>query len=215
MLQKDMLGSLVRVLVASPDQRGFGLMIDIARKLAGADGETWNEQLKLFTRKLPTWATIPQVQIPTSPTTCIIRVDRSLTPECAVIALESELEANGPAEYTLANIECKSLSSGRYLAGYKLYELVRESGLLPKCLSIHDGEELMRVPTKLFRVHFGYNRVWLWKSATGTYPHNVVVPYIEIHEGVIIFRLGHLGSEMLRSTFSPDQCMIPFFAHPA
>jgi hypothetical protein len=53
-MSKDILGSLVRVLVTVPEDR-LGLVQDFANKLAGSDSDTWVQQGKLFFRKEPCW----------------------------------------------------------------------------------------------------------------------------------------------------------------
>jgi hypothetical protein len=53
-MSKDVLGSLMRVLVTVPEDR-LGLIQDFANKLAGSDGDTWFRQGKLFFRKEPCW----------------------------------------------------------------------------------------------------------------------------------------------------------------
>lgn len=57
-MSKDILGSLVRVLVTVPEDR-LGLVQDFANKLAGSDGDTWVQQGKLFFRKEPCWTNGP------------------------------------------------------------------------------------------------------------------------------------------------------------
>lgn len=49
-MSKDMLGSLVRVLVTVPEDR-LGLVQDVALKLSNDDGEEWVSPLKKFLRK--------------------------------------------------------------------------------------------------------------------------------------------------------------------
>jgi hypothetical protein len=61
-MSKDILGSLVRVLVTVPEDR-LGLMQDFANKLAGPDGDTWFRQGKSFFRKEPCWTNDQVVQV--------------------------------------------------------------------------------------------------------------------------------------------------------
>ena len=53
-MSNDILGSLTRVLVTVPENR-LGLVQDYARKLAGQDGEEWEQNGKKFLRKEPCW----------------------------------------------------------------------------------------------------------------------------------------------------------------
>jgi hypothetical protein len=53
-MSKDILGSLVRVLVTVPEDR-LGLVIDITNKLAGQDGDEWEKEGKRFLRRQPCW----------------------------------------------------------------------------------------------------------------------------------------------------------------
>jgi len=61
-MSKDILGSLVRVLVTVPEDR-LGLVKDIANKLAGDDGGEWERQGKLYLRKEPCWTNGQATQV--------------------------------------------------------------------------------------------------------------------------------------------------------
>ncbi len=67
-MSKDILGSLLRVLVTVPENR-LGLIHDISRKLSGNDGDSWEAQLKSFLRKEPCW-----VVAPFQPTTLSVKI---------------------------------------------------------------------------------------------------------------------------------------------
>jgi len=53
-MSKDILGSLVRVLITVPEDR-LGLVQDVALKLSSDDGDQWVSPLKQFLRKEPCW----------------------------------------------------------------------------------------------------------------------------------------------------------------
>jgi hypothetical protein len=61
-MSKDILGSLMRVLVTVPEDR-LGLVQDFANKLAGSEGDTWVQQGKLFFRKEPCWTNGQAAQV--------------------------------------------------------------------------------------------------------------------------------------------------------
>jgi hypothetical protein len=65
-MSKDILGSLVRVLVTVPEDR-LGLVQDLANKLAGSDGDRWARQGGLFLRKEPCWVIGQIAQTPAIP----------------------------------------------------------------------------------------------------------------------------------------------------
>ena len=54
---KDMLGTVVRLLVAIPTE-WLGTIHDLLEKLSGESGKEWLAQLKLFLRKEACWATV-------------------------------------------------------------------------------------------------------------------------------------------------------------
>ena len=63
-MSKDILGSLVRVLITVPEDR-LGLVQDVALKLSNGEGEQWEEPLKRFLRKESCWSNGEVAQTPT------------------------------------------------------------------------------------------------------------------------------------------------------
>ena len=62
-MSKDILGSLVRVLITVPEDR-LGLVQDVALKLSNSDGDQWVSPLKSFLRKEPCWSNGEVAQAP-------------------------------------------------------------------------------------------------------------------------------------------------------
>jgi len=62
-MSKDILGSLVRVLITVPEDR-LGLVQDVALKLSNGEGEQWEEPLKRFLRKESCWSNGEVAQAP-------------------------------------------------------------------------------------------------------------------------------------------------------
>ena len=62
-MSKDILGSLVRVLITVPEDR-LGLVQDVALKLSNGDGAQWEEPLKRFLRKESCWSNVKSAEMP-------------------------------------------------------------------------------------------------------------------------------------------------------
>jgi hypothetical protein len=161
-MSKDILGSLLRVLVTVPEDR-LGLVQDFARKLAGSDGKTWKAQGKLFLRKelIPE----PEFVIDT-----IIRVDRSIRPSYpnwAKLVMHPELESIGPTEYNLSKVEPwlhEDQKDGRWTTGRIIYVYLNDTDMLKTCLGLRDLEEIQKKDITFFRKYFKGKAVFGWAS---------------------------------------------------
>jgi hypothetical protein len=104
----------------------------------------------------------------------LIRVSRSIRPvypDWVVTVMHPELEPTGPAEYDLATIDPwlhDGQKNGCCMEGHKLYEYLKENGMLESCLSLRDGEEIQKKGIAVFRKFFQGKAAFLWKSVVQT-----------------------------------------------
>lgn len=114
----------------------------------------------------------------------IVRVDRSIRPvypDWVKTVMHPELEPTGPAEYDLATINPwlhDGQKNGRCMEGHKLYEYLKENGMLESCLSLRDGEEIQKKGIAVFRKFFQGKAVFLWKSVVQNRDGDFRVPYL-------------------------------------
>ena len=114
----------------------------------------------------------------------IIRVNRSVRPvypDWVKVVMHPELEAVGPAEYDLANVELylhDVQKNGERMEGTKLYHHFKETGSLKNCLGFHDAIEIQKKGVKVFRKLFGGKVVFCWKSVVRSLDGNLFVPYV-------------------------------------
>ena len=114
----------------------------------------------------------------------IVRVDRSIRPvypDWMKLVMHPELEPTGPAEYELGTINHwlhDGQKNGRCMEGHKLYEYLKENGMLESCLSLRDGEEIQKKGIAVFRKFFQGKAVFLWKSVVQNRDGDFRVPYL-------------------------------------
>lgn len=112
----------------------------------------------------------------------LIRVSRSIRPvypDWVVTVMHPELEPTGPAEYGLATIDPwlhDGQKNDRYMEGHKLYEYLKENGMLESCLSLRDGEEIQKKGIAVFRKFFQGKAAFLWKSVVQARNGDLRVP---------------------------------------
>ena len=118
----------------------------------------------------------------------IIRVDRTVKPsypDWVEEVLHPDLEASGPSEYDIANIE-QWLYDGqkgwKRIEGNKIYAHLKgtpdTSGDLKNHLGIRDLEEIRKKGIAFFREHFKGKAVFGWKGVVRNYHGNLYVPYL-------------------------------------
>ncbi len=119
----------------------------------------------------------------------IIRVDRSIRPvypNWAKTIMHPELEATGPAEYDLFEVEPwlhEGQKNGQHIAGYQIYKYLKEQKMLKSCLSLRDGEEIRKKGPTVFQKVFGDREILLWKSVVQHRDNRIAVPYIRKDRG--------------------------------
>ena len=130
----------------------------------------------------------------------LIRVDRSsrlVYPYQVVTVMHPELEPTGPAEYDLATIDPwlhDGQKNGRCMEGHKLYEYLKENGMLESCLSLRDGEEIQKKGIAVFRKFFQGKAVFLWKSVVQNRDDDLFVPYLCENGGWVVMVWSWLGN---------------------
>ncbi len=118
------------------------------------------------------------------PLNAIIHVDRVVLPvypDWMEKVIHPELEAHGPAQYDLANVELwlhEGQKNGKWTQGSNIYAHLKENGMLESCLSLRDGEEIKKNGIVAFRKFFGGKAVFLWKSVVQRCIGRLWVPYI-------------------------------------
>lgn len=110
----------------------------------------------------------PKVKLPIN---TIIRVDRTVKPtypDWKKKVMHPELEAQGPAEYDLANVEqwLHDGQKGGWTRGDNIYAKLKENDndLLKTCLTLRDGEEIKKNGVEAFRKFFKGKALFLWGS---------------------------------------------------
>ena len=103
-------------------------------------------------------------------TITLIRVDRTqkpIYPDWLKEVMHPDLEANGPAEYDLANIEQwlhDGQKDGKWTEGNNIYARLKENenAMLTTCLTLRDGEEIQKNGIAAFRKFFQGKALFLW-----------------------------------------------------
>ena len=187
-----MLGKVVRVLVTVKAER-LGTLADLMEKLTSPDGDSWFKNLKLFLRKeLCQW----EVEKPAEPKpiNTLIRVDRTIKPvypDWLKKVMHPELEAQGPAEYDLANVEQwlhDGQKNGKWIEGNKIYAHLKDNDLLKTCLTLRDGEEIKKNGVEAFRKFFKGKALFLWGSVVQNDDGVLYVPYLSGVGGKVVVR---------------------------
>lgn len=105
----------------------------------------------------------------------LIHVNRSVSPtypksDLGLEILYPELEALGPAEYDLADVELwlhddqKDVEHDSWVIGTKIYEHLRNTDSLKACLGCHDATEIQKKGRDVFQRVFGNKTLYFWKS---------------------------------------------------
>lgn len=135
----------------------------------------------------------------------IVRVDRSIRPvypDWMKLVMHPELEPTGPAEYDLATIDPwlhDGQKNGRSMEGHKLYEYLKENGMLESCLSLRDGEEIQKKGIAVFRKFFQGKAVFLWKSVVQNRDGDFRVPYLCKTGGWVVMGWSWLDNDWFGS----------------
>lgn len=130
----------------------------------------------------------------------LIRVSRSIRPvypDWVVTVMHPELEPTGPAEYDLATIDPwlhDGQKNGRCMEGHKLYEYLKENGMLENCLSLRDGEEIQKKGIAVFRKFFQGKAAFLWRSVVQARNGGLDVPFLCEDDGKVVVAWRWLGS---------------------
>ncbi len=114
----------------------------------------------------------------------IIHVDRSIRPvypDWVEKPMHLELEAAGPAEYDLTNVEQwlhDGQEGGKWVKGERIYKYLKGNSMLESCLGLRDLEEIQKKGVAVFRKHFAGKAVFGWKSVVPNRHGNLGVPYL-------------------------------------
>lgn len=86
---------------------------------------------------------------------------------------------------------------------------IKNSGDLPRCMSLHDGEALVRAP-EIFRAVFAGKVPLLWRSAARM-SGKTWVPYVKEEGGRVLIDMKHVGTPILSAevtyVFAPGMMM--------
>jgi hypothetical protein len=121
------------------------------------------------------------------PLDTIVRVARSVRPtypDWVDKVMNPELEGSGPTKYDLAKQISLSFFDDLKVVGVTkgdiIYGYLKEHDILKTCLSLRDGEEILKKNVTVFRKIFGRRGVFLWKSAVWQdgVGNGLYVPYL-------------------------------------
>jgi hypothetical protein len=184
-MSKDMLGPIVRALVAVPNQH-HGVVLDFVNKLGGEDADDVRKRVALALRQRTSSA--PKVEEPAIDT--LIHVDREAPlryPDWKKDVLHPELEHTGPADYDLADIVPNlwlhdGQKDGKTVRGQIIYDHLVANNMLESCLGLADGLAIQQKGIKAYRQLFGSNVVFLWRSAVRGRDGRLLVPYLIVFD---------------------------------
>jgi len=197
-MNNEMLGKIVRVLVTVKAE-WLGALADLMEKLTSPEGDSWFKNLKLFLRKEPCQWEVEKPAEP-QPINTIIRVDRTVKPvypDWLKKVMHPELEAQGPAEYDLANVEQwlhDGQKGGKWIEGNKIYAHLKDNDLLKTCLTLRDGEEIKKNGVEAFRKFFKGKALFLWGSVVRHDGGSLFVPCLDDGGDRVVVSWGRLGS---------------------
>ncbi|MES3005966.1 MAG: hypothetical protein V4664_03405 [Patescibacteria group bacterium] len=134
------------------------------------------------------------------PLNTLIKVDRTVKPvypDWVKDVLHPDLEANGPAEYDLANVDQwlhDKQKTGR-IVGNDLYAHLQKEDMLKTCLTLRDGEEIRKNGIEAFRKFFKGKALFLWGSVVRRRGGSLRVPYLCDDGGGVVIFWDWLGSD--------------------
>lgn len=132
----------------------------------------------------------------------VLFVDRSVKPAYPDFAKElpketRELEATGLEQYdpsTLPLYLHPKQKNGGQFEGNSLYAFLKGSGLIEHCLSLRDGEELVKHPA-CYPESWKGKYVFLWKSVVLHRDGRLLVPYVNWDDGEVYLSWRWLGND--------------------
>lgn len=197
-MNNEMLGKIMRVLVTVKAE-WLGALADLMEKLTSPEGDIWFKKLKLFLRKEPCQWEVEKPAEP-KPLNTIIHVDRTQKPDYPSWlkkVMHPELEAQGPVEYDLANVEQwhhDGQKGGKWIEGNKIYARLKENDneLLKTCLTLRDGEEIKKNGVEAFRKFFKGKALFLWGSVVQSGDGYLYVPYLHDDGDEVVVSWGRL-----------------------
>lgn len=126
----------------------------------------------------------------------IIRVDRTVKPsypDWVEEALHPDLEASGPFEYDIANVERwlhDGQKGGKWIEGNKIYAHLKgtpdKPGDLKNHLGTRDLEEIRKKGIAFFREHFKGKAVFGWKGVVRRRSGDLRVPCLYEDGGKVV-----------------------------
>jgi len=114
-----------------------------------------------------------------------VRVDRVaplIYPDWVDKPLHPELQADGPAEYDLADVQQWLLEKQKtgVVRGKEIYEHLKNNSMLGSCLGLRDLQAIQKLGIEVFRKHFANKAVFGWKSVVRR-----LVPYLIENAGEV------------------------------
>lgn len=153
---------------------------------------------------------------PKSEPDTVIVVDRStepLYPTYMRQVMDVEFEGTGPRKYDVAsNVRLWfHQNQGRlHISGHGIYDHLKSEHMLKDCLSLRDGEEILKKGFVTFRSFASCRAALLWKSVIKNKVGNLLVPYL--HEE----KAGELAIDwyLLDMNFEKRSWATPLFFTP-
>jgi len=120
----------------------------------------------------------------------IIRVDRSarlVYPNWVIKVMHPKLEAAGPAEYDLGQVEqfLHEQQKEGLVEGNELYEFFKDSNLLAKCLGLADLLAIQAKEIDFFQKYFYDKWVFGWRSVVQHNCGRFRVSSLDGHDGEV------------------------------
>lgn len=125
----------------------------------------------------------------------LIRVNRDVKPTSYPRWLKQvmhpELENQGPVEYDLSKVELwthERQGSVKWISGSEIYAHLKENDneLLKSCLTLRDGEEIIRNGAQAFLESFPKKALFLWGSVVEETGGNLCVPCLCVGETPVV-----------------------------
>lgn len=136
---------------------------------------------------------IESVAAPVSPAVPgSFRVDYSIKgayPDWMEKRMHPEFDRTDTVEYHLDQVKPwlhPTQENGRVIGGKELYQYIKESGILPTCLSLRDLEEIQKLGIGVFRKYFRGKAVFAWKSVVQNRHGYWLVPALIENDGQVI-----------------------------
>ncbi len=126
------------------------------------------------------------------------RLSKLVYPGFVDRVMHPELEVGGHASYNITSVaRWLHPDQGKSVTGKEIYDTLRESGAISRCLNLRDGQAISRMGVRRFRRLFDGQSPFLWGSVVQDNTGYLLVPYL--HDA---FDEIEVGWEFLESRFT-------------